>query len=59
MNDEIGNGEGANFVIPRNAKGTIEDFSVEKGLSIFKSLLEKDYGTYWNYDDFLKGRCKI
>lgn len=49
VNNEIGNGEGANFVIPRNAKGTIENFSVEKGLSIFKSLLEKDYGTYWKF----------
>ncbi len=49
VEDEIGNGEGANFVVPRNAKGQINDFSVACGLTIFKSLLENDYGTYWKY----------
>lgn len=49
VNDEIGNGEGANFVIPRNATGRITDFSVPRGLTIFKSLLENDYGTYWKF----------
>lgn len=46
---EIGNGEGANFVIPRNGIGQIDSFSVAKGLSIFKSLLTHDYGTYWKF----------
>jgi phenazine biosynthesis protein phzE len=46
---EIGNGEGANFVVPRSAEGRIEDFSVARALTIFKSLLENDYGTYWKF----------
>ncbi|MFV0437883.1 MAG: chorismate-binding protein [Desulfopila sp.] len=46
---EIGNGEGANFVIPRNASGLIEDFTIGKALTIFASLLRNDYGTYWKY----------
>ncbi len=46
---EIGNGEGANFVIPRNAMGQISQFSVAKALTIFKSLLANDYGTYWKF----------
>ncbi len=46
---EIGNGEGANFVIPRNGVGQIDSFSVTKALSIFKSLLTNDYGTYWKF----------
>ncbi|SHO50398.1 anthranilate synthase family protein [Desulfopila aestuarii] len=46
---EIGNGEGANFVVPRNASGQIEDFSVAKAMTIFRSLLENDYGTYWKF----------
>lgn len=46
---EIGNGEGANFVIPRDGIGQIDSFSVAKGLSIFKSLLTHDYGTYWKF----------
>jgi len=49
VEDEIGNGEGANFVVPRNARGRINGFSVACGLTIFKSLLENDYGTYWKY----------
>lgn len=46
---EIGNGEGANFVVPRNGGGKIEDFSVSRALTIFKRLLENDYGTYWKF----------
>jgi len=46
---EIGNGEGANFVIPRNGQGKISDFSVAKALTIFRSLIENDYGTYWKF----------
>lgn len=49
VDNEIGNGEGANFVVPRNAEGRIEDFSVARALTIFKSLLENDYGTYWKF----------
>ncbi|SDO56863.1 anthranilate synthase family protein [Desulforhopalus singaporensis] len=49
VENEIGNGEGANFVIPRNGRGKIADFSVRKALAIFKSLVENDYGTYWKF----------
>ncbi len=49
VEDEIGNGEGANFVVPRVSRGRIESFSVRKAFTIFKSLLENDYGTYWKF----------
>ncbi len=49
VDDEIGNGEGANFVIPRTLNGRINDFSTAKALSIFKYLLVNDYGTYWKF----------
>ena len=49
VDKEIGNGEGANFVVPRNATGRIEAFSVAKALTIFRSLLANDYGTYWKF----------
>jgi len=49
IEDEIGNGEGANFVIPRNVKGHIANFGAKKAFSIFKSLLINDYGTYWKF----------
>jgi phenazine biosynthesis protein phzE len=46
---EIGNGEGANFVIPRNATGKIKDFSIDTAINIFSSLVARDYGTYWKF----------
>ncbi len=46
---EIGNGQGANFVIPRNGEGQFESFSASKALAIFRSLVENDYGTYWEF----------
>ena len=49
VDTEIGNGEGANFVVPRTAFGRINDFSVAKALTIFRSLVENDYGTYWKF----------
>ncbi len=49
VNREIGNGEGANFVIPRNAAGVIEDFSIHHALTIFRNLLKNDYGSYWKF----------
>ena len=49
LRDEIGNGEGANFVIPRTARGKICDFSISSALNIFRSLVANDYGTYWKF----------
>ena len=49
VEEEIGNGEGANFVVPRNMRGRIADFSAGKAFAIFRSLLKSDYGTYWKF----------
>lgn len=49
LQEEIGNGEGANFVIPRNGTGKMKNFSLAKALTIFSSLVENDYGTYWKF----------
>lgn len=49
VEDEIGNGEGANFVVPRTFSGRIKDFSTAKAASIFRYLLLNDYGTYWKF----------
>ena len=46
---EIGNGAGANFVVPRKCLGTIKNFTAEKALSVFRNLLLSDYGSYWKY----------
>jgi len=49
IEDEIGNGEGANFVIPRNARGRIGNFSSAAAIAIFRSLASRDFGTYWKF----------
>lgn len=49
IENEIKNGEGCNFVIPRRFDGVVDDFDGRKALSVFKSLLKRDYGTYWKF----------
>ena len=56
---EIGNGEGANFVIPRSATGIIDNFSLGQAFTIFKSLLQNDYGTYWKFLFYDTSLCFI
>lgn len=46
---EIGNGEGANFVIPRVGKAKIKDFKVEKLLHLYNEILENESGAYWTF----------
>lgn len=46
---EIGEGEGANFVIPRNGCGRIGDFGLGSACRLFSTLVREDYGTYWKY----------
>lgn len=49
IEDEIGNGEGANFVIPRTGRAKIADMSAEKPLSIFKNFLRQEIGSHWTF----------
>jgi phenazine biosynthesis protein phzE len=46
---EIGEGQGANFVIPRTCRAKLKSFSPAVGLGLFKRLVRRDYGTYWKY----------
>ncbi|MCK5374527.1 MAG: chorismate-binding protein [Alphaproteobacteria bacterium] len=59
IDDEIGQGEGCNFVIPRRFHSKVADFSPEKALSIFRNLLESEYGVYWSYLYFTGDRYFI
>ncbi|MEU9125579.1 anthranilate synthase family protein [Streptomyces sp. NPDC048506] len=49
VRDEIGTGEGANFVIRRTFEGTVEDFSAADALALFRRLLAGERGAYWTY----------
>lgn len=41
--------KGCNFVVPRFYRGKIADFSKNKALSIYRRLLENEYGAYWTF----------
>ena len=49
IEDEIGNGEGSSFVTPRKCMGTIAAFDEVTALSIYKRLLDNEYGCYWKF----------
>ncbi|MGH3165236.1 MAG: anthranilate synthase family protein [Trebonia sp.] len=47
--NEIGAGEGANFVIKRSFTANIDSYSVRSALSFFCRLLEREHGAYWTF----------
>ncbi len=49
IKDEIGNGEGAYFVIPQTAEARIVDFTRAKAMRIFQSLLASEFGSYMHF----------
>ncbi|MGW5640570.1 chorismate-binding protein, partial [Streptomyces sp. NPDC003832] len=49
LREEIGRGEGANFVIRRTYEGHIPGFSRADALALFRRLLEGERGAYWTF----------
>ncbi|MFD6826124.1 chorismate-binding protein [Streptomyces sp. NPDC060085] len=49
VTNEIGMGEGANFVIRRDFTATIKEFSPAVALSCFLRLLQQERGAYWTF----------
>ncbi|MEE1755100.1 anthranilate synthase family protein [Streptomyces sp. SP18CS02] len=49
VEDEIGRGEGANFVIRRTYTGRIDGFGRRDALALFRRLLDGERGAYWTY----------
>ncbi|MEV5609419.1 anthranilate synthase family protein [Streptomyces sp. NPDC052225] len=49
LRDEIGQGEGANFVIRRTYEGEIAGFSRADALALFRRLLDGERGAYWTF----------
>ncbi|KOG55162.1 anthranilate synthase [Streptomyces griseoflavus] len=49
LKDEIGTGEGANFVIRRTFQGGIPGFGAAAALALFRRLLAGERGAYWTY----------
>ncbi|MFF0514387.1 anthranilate synthase family protein [Streptomyces sp. NPDC004250] len=49
LEEEIGAGEGANFVIRRTYGGRIAGFGRADALALFRRLLEGERGAYWTF----------
>ncbi|MFJ9677349.1 anthranilate synthase family protein [Streptomyces sp. NPDC101194] len=49
VEDEIGQGEGANFVIRRTFRGEIPGFGRSDALALFRRLLAGERGAYWTF----------
>ncbi|MFI8945757.1 anthranilate synthase family protein [Streptomyces sp. NPDC053750] len=49
LEEEIGRGEGANFVIRRTYRGEIPGFGRADALALFRRLLEGERGAYWTF----------
>ncbi|MEU6812163.1 anthranilate synthase family protein [Streptomyces sp. NPDC046831] len=49
LHEEIGRGEGANFVIRRTYRGRIPGFSRADALALFRRLLAAERGAYWTF----------
>ncbi|BAJ31600.1 MULTISPECIES: phenazine-specific anthranilate synthase component I [Kitasatospora] len=47
--DEIGTGEGANFVMRRSFVAQLPDFGLPDALSFFRRLVEREAGAYWTF----------
>lgn len=59
INDEIGQGEGANFVIGRHYRAQLDDWNHERALTVLRRLLERERGAYWTYCFFTGDRYLI
>ncbi|MER7715781.1 anthranilate synthase family protein [Streptomyces flaveolus] len=49
LDEEIGRGEGANFVIRRTYEGHVPGFGRADALALFRRLLEGERGAYWTF----------
>ncbi|GII02126.1 anthranilate synthase family protein [Planobispora takensis] len=49
IEDEIGRGEGANFVIKRSFVADITDYTPRSALTLFRRLVTRESGTYWTF----------
>ncbi|AVH59207.1 MULTISPECIES: anthranilate synthase family protein [Streptomyces] len=49
LREEIGRGEGANFVIRRTYEGEIPGYAKADALALFRRLLVGERGAYWTY----------
>jgi phenazine biosynthesis protein phzE len=49
IDQEIGNGEGANLVVGRHYKAQLAEWGPDHALTVLRRLLERERGAYWTY----------
>lgn len=49
QDQEIGRGEGSNFVVPRTYVACVRDYSPMKAAALFRNLLTSETGAYWTF----------
>ncbi|MEY9929167.1 phenazine biosynthesis protein phzE [Catenulispora sp. GP43] len=49
QDQEIGRGEGSNFVVPRTYVACVQDYSRVKAAALFRNLLTSETGAYWTF----------
>ncbi|MCY0935123.1 anthranilate synthase family protein [Streptomyces sp. H34-S4] len=59
LDEEIGRGEGANFVLQRSYITTVEDWSAATALSFFRRMLMGEPSAYWTFVVHLGDRTLI
>lgn len=57
--DEIGRGEGANFVIRRDFTATVQTDAATAALTWFRALLEHERGAYWTFAIVTPGHVAV
>jgi phenazine biosynthesis protein phzE len=59
IEDEIGQGEGANLVVGRRYRAVVADWDATKALAVFRRLLEREHGAYWTFLFFTGDRYLV
>ena len=59
IDDEIGNGEGANLVVARHYRAQVEGWGPAAALTVLRRLLERERGAYWTYVVFTGERYLV
>jgi len=59
IDEEIGQGEGANLVIGRHYRAEVADWDADRALTVFRRLLERERGAYWTYVFFTGDRYLV
>ncbi len=59
IDDEIGNGEGANLVVGRKYRARLRDWGHDAALSVLRRLLVHEQGAYWTFCFFTGDRYLV